>query len=349
MLMKKRLRRLTSDPPVWAKRLGRSDVVTASRVSIPRNLAGRRFPHRMPIDERRRTLDDVRPFFDKRNLEEFSVSEMDGYDNAFLWERGLSLGNTPEESYTGKSFFMDGREKTGVMVNEFDHVWIVCSHAGPTMRTCLEEATRIEGEFASEYELAKNSKDGYLTSAVDMRGTGVRMSVILHVPAITLEARDDFLELVLGADLRASGPFGITPLTDNPPLGGSLIQVYCHSSGEHETAERLEVMEDVVTRISEIEIDRRNNLDMISLDTIGRMWGGLQERRCAEEQDVLAALQLSLLGIWNGIVDEIHTETINKLFYLTLDGHLMSAVASVPAAPDIARANFVRSALKGER
>lgn len=350
MSMKKRLRSLTATPPVWAKTLGPEDVVMASRVGVPRNLSGRSFPHRMHSTRLIETLDEVRPFFEKRRLEEFSVSEMDGYDISLLWERGLSLGNDPEKGADGRAVFMDAHEKMLVMVNELDHFWIITARTGLQLRRCLDEAVGIEDDVAAEYELAKNDKDGYLTSWVEMHGTGVRLSIIIFIPAITLEARSQFLNYVgeIGG-ATVAGPFGISPLSENPPLGGAMMQIAVHTSDEHGTAEGIAVLEDAARHISEMEVEQRRNLSGSSLDILGRMWGGVKERIVADEMETAAAVQLGLLGAWNGMVDEWEIPLIQKMIYLVLDGHMMSAFSTRNIAPEVVRADFVKSVLTGRR
>lgn len=348
MSMKKRLRSLTGTPPVWARALGPRDVVMATRVGIPRNLSGRSFPHRMRNHQLTETLDEVSPFFTKRGLQEFRVSEMDGYDVSLLWERGLSLGNDPEHGTAGKAVFMDEHEKKIVMVNELDHFWIVTARSGLQLRRCLDEAIEIEDSLAAEYSLAKNDKDGYLTSWIEMHGTGVRLSVIIFIPAIMVGARGEFLEYVdTLKDVGVAGPFGISPLEDNPPLGGAMLQMALMTSDEHGTAEGIAFLEGAARNISAMEIEHRRNMSQSALDLLGRMWGGVKERVVADEMETAAGIQMGLLGAWNGIVEDWEIPLIQKMVYLVLDGHMMSAFATRSVAPELVRANFVKSILTG--
>jgi len=296
-----------------------------------------------------RTLDDVRPTLTGTGLTEYSVSEMSDFDVGLLWERGLSLGHNPEYTAHGKSIFIDPYERRTVVVNELDHIWMITARAGNRLRDCVFEAVAMEDEISCSHPFAANDRDGFLTSWVEQHGTGVRLSIIIFIPAVTLEAREDFSAEVERRGLLFAGPFGIGTMPENPPLGGSLMQIWCHSVNEEGTANNLVMMEDFIRYVTALELECRENLSLGSLDIIARMWGILSNRLTADESDTMASLELGLLGAWNGIIDDFEIPNIQKLFYLCLDGHLMSCYTGRKKIDtDIVRANFVKSCVTGE-
>jgi len=347
--MKNRLRRFSSSPPVWARRLGKKDVVTASRVSIPRNLAGRNFPHRLTDVAMNDVLEEVRPTLSGCGLKEFNMNEMDERDISLLWERGLFIGTaTKEDVRYGKSVFMDDFEKMLVTINELDHFWIVTSLPGMTLRRCLENASTMEHCIAESHKLAFSNESGYMTSFVELHGTGVRLSMTIYIPGITLDWREEFVEWIGELNLEVGGPFGIGIMPENPPLGGSILQVSCNSQNEHETAHNLKVMEGFAEKVTDIEIKCRQNPSSYARDIIGRLWGVLPNRIEANESDVAAGLAVAMLGVWNGMIDEFEIPNIEKMLYLSLYGHLMSIIPDcAEESLDETRASLVKSMVGG--
>jgi len=350
MAMHDNLTELGMSPPFWAKRFSKNDVVIGSRASIGRNIQGFPFPHRMSAEQLIACCDILSPSIADLGLDEVRAKNV--YEDCMLYERGLSLGRNPKSPHDGKPIFMDGAEQTLVMVNELNHLWITTANIGPRIDLSVNNLVEIEEKIASRYDFVKSDEIGYLTAWPEHHGSGVRASIIIHIPAIIVNAAAFFAEYMSESELSFCGPFGVNSLGDNPPLGGSILQVYHQSSNMDEALDGVRKLSDFAKYVTEFELEHRNNLSRESKGIIERMWG-MVVTNCQKipETEAISSLSLGLLGAWSGLVDKFEIPLIQELIYRCLDSHVMVSHQEDESKHDNdvsrIRANFIRTILKG--
>lgn len=180
----------------WLRGEGRdSDVVLSSRVRLARNLAGVPFVHRATESDLRHVLDVVRPAVEASGLGDRAIwvdlLNATRADRLLLVERHLISSHMAKGSLTPKrkddpwpravAFGLPG-ERAGVMVNEEDHLRLQVIRSGFDLREAWTQADQIDDRIEAELEFAYSPRLGFLTACPTNVGTGIRLSVMLHLP-----------------------------------------------------------------------------------------------------------------------------------------------------------------------
>ena len=118
-------------------------------------------------------------------LQYINVNELEGIDRQFLVERQL-ISREHAESHGARGVAIDGREQISLMINEEDHLRIQCMHSGLDLPAAWEQINQIDDLIEERVTYAFHPRLGYLTACPTNVGTGVRVSVMLHLPALVI-------------------------------------------------------------------------------------------------------------------------------------------------------------------
>ena len=345
---------LTHSTGEWLRGVGpMSDVVISSRIRLARNLAG--FPFlstASPGDLSeiyRHVADEIagNPLSEKAFL--VDVEKADDIDRGFLVERHLiSKQQANGEGGRGVSIWPD--ETRAVMINEEDHLRLQALRSGLQLETLWREVSELDDALSQGLEFAFDQRLGYLTACPTNVGTGIRVSVMLHLPALRLTQE---IERVSRAtrdmNLAVRGLYG-----EGTEAVGDLYQVSNQTTLGKPEKEILEGFGGVVIpKVVEYERAARETLARKRLsqldDHVWRALGILANARCISSAETLALLSHLRLGIHLGRFDRIDLATLNQLFLQTQPAHLQK-LAERPldgAARSIARADHLRECLAG--
>lgn len=169
---------------MWYDRIGaENDVAVSSRVRLARNLAGYPFGTRLTEEQVKEIIEKVSAVFrDREGWEIADCSGMNGTEKASLVERHIISREFAQRK--GPSVLIRNREKDlYIMVPEEDHIRIQAIAPGMDLRTALKNVTETEELLDGAMELAFSEQYGYLTHCPTNLGTGMRASVMLHLPA----------------------------------------------------------------------------------------------------------------------------------------------------------------------
>lgn len=192
-------------PPVWAS-LPRAasappdathgpdgDVVLSSRARLARNVAGFRFPGRADERDLRRVAQEVRraALADTERLADLpaipvdalSVRERDELEDARRISPELAAGGPHRYA------LLDDEGVLSIFVNEEDHVRIQSLAPGAGMRAALLSAEDADARLARRLRYARHPRWGHLTASLSNMGTGLRVSALVHLPALALLGR----------------------------------------------------------------------------------------------------------------------------------------------------------------
>ena len=188
---RKEMGTMLNEEKKWYEKAGKeSDVVISTRVRLARNLADMPFPNRMTPDQKAAVERRVRDAILSGNsaiASDFDFVQMDDLSN----EQAVSLVErhivSPEfiANAKGRGFLISKDERISIMVNEEDHVRIQVLHEGLALSEAAEMADRIDTLLNESLRFAFDSELGYLTQCPTNLGTGMRASVMLHLPALT--------------------------------------------------------------------------------------------------------------------------------------------------------------------
>ncbi|MCK4223652.1 MAG: protein arginine kinase [candidate division Zixibacteria bacterium] len=342
---------MAKQPAVWLSGEGSdSQVVLSSRVRLARNIANSPFPSRADTDARERILSFVKNAVKKSpNLSRgtfVNCSQLDDLDRSFLVERHLvSLEFTQLGDFS--ALLIGEKENSSVMVNEEDHLRIQALASGLAIREAFEMADHIDDELSKSLEFAFDPTFGYLTSCPTNTGTGMRASILIHLPGLVLTQEiEKVISQISKLGLVVRGFYG-----EGSDVWGNLFQVSNQTTLGRSEGDIVESLERVTRQIIEYEENARKRLfseakDQIE-DKIWRAYGILKYARTLTSEEVLNMLSAIRLGIGMGILEKVSLCQVNEILALTQPAHLQKYFNKrmEPGERDQVRAELVRSKL----
>ncbi len=355
-----------------------ADTVISSRIRLARNLAGYKFLSRCSNAEKSEILDKLRDVMMSLDLGDkvfyVSVDKAPTLNKHFLVERHLisrhhAFGKGP------RGVVIAQREFFTAMINEEDHLRIQVLKAGCQLSDCARQINRIDDMIEAKVDFAFSPRYGYLTACPTNVGTGIRVSVMLHLPALKMTGQiEKFFNAAKDMNLAVRGLFG-----EGTEAASDLYQLSNQATlgvSEAEIVSRFE--KTIIPEIIEYENTARSELlskqsDVLD-DKISRAMALLQNAHLISSQEALFLLSHLRLGInmhehmgastpaieklraLCGEGDDpdkasaLSIATINRLFMLTLPAHLQLNYGKPldPTHRDALRAQIIRSALNQE-
>ena len=329
-----------------------ADVVVSSRVRLARNLRDLPFPRRMTPEQRRELCGRVSKAIDAGKFTgglAFSKLDMGKLTN----EQVLSLVErhciSPEfaQEREGRLLLLSADESVSVMVGEEDHLRIQVISANKNLASCMELANQLDDLLDEQLEFAFDEKLGYLTQCPTNLGTGLRASVMLHLPA--LEQTGAAAKLAanvqkLGLTLR--GTYG-----EGSKAQGSLYQLSNQVTLGISEEAAVQNLSGIAQQIIDQERRARKALaEQPNLcDAIWRAYGVLRYCRSLSSEEFIKYLSFVRLGAALGYFEQLDFAALDTLLYTAGAGSIMAAQRRQmsPAQRDTARAEMVRQALAG--
>ena len=193
-----KLEQLAKSSGEWLRASGpESDIVVSSRIRLARNLAEFPFISRAAEADRAAIAGAVREHIDSlhaagkftSDIVFFDVSELGEVDRQFLVERQL-ISREHSESDGARAVIVDPTERFSVMVNEEDHLRIQVMHSGLDLEAAWRSGNQLDDLLEEKLTFAYDDRLGYLTACPTNAGTGLRVSVMLHLPALVMTKAD---------------------------------------------------------------------------------------------------------------------------------------------------------------
>ncbi len=331
-----------------------SHLVLSTRVRLARNLAGRVFGARNTPAEREAVLADVRlAAIDTVSLSQahyFRVDELDRMDRQFLHERHLvskELAGLEAGARVRSGAACLWQEGAGAMVNEEDHLRLQALRSGFDLEAAYGAVDRVDGELGQRIAFAFHSDFGYLTSCPTNVGTGLRASVLIHLPGLVLTKE-------IGRVLQGLGQVGLTfrgLYGEGSEVVGNFFQLSNQTTlgqTEHELLEHLgSMVREVITYEEQAREVLLREAPGIIEDKVWRAYGLLRYARTLSFEETMNLLSGVRLGVGMGLVGGVGLYTLNKLLVHTQPAHLAAAEGIPLDDPALAvrRARYVRTLL----
>lgn len=348
---------LTRTTGEWLRGVGPlADVVISSRIRLARNLTRYPFLSTASLSDKTaiyRAIVDEIPSVSATDDDGFlvDVEQADELDRQVLVERHLiSKQHAAGEGPRGVSIASD--ETSSLMINEEDHLRIQGLRSGLQLDTIWDEVNEVDDTLAQRLDFAYDKRLGFLTACPTNVGTGIRVSVMLHLPALKLtreiekvsRAAHDLRLAVRGLHGEGTEALGdLYQLSNQTTLGKS----------ENEIIAAFGTI--VIPRIVEYEREARATLAREKPyeldDRIWRAFGILNNARTIGSEETLALLSPIRMGIHVGRFHRTDINTINELFLLTQPAHLQKIAGQLldGAARAVARAERIRDLLTTDR
>jgi protein arginine kinase len=335
----------------WLKEEGEeSMVVLSTRIRLARNIAGFKFPNSADKETRAKLLE----YFDSAitkseflNKGKFYRTEgIDRTNSSFLVERHL-ISPTMLDNLDGAGVLVAPSEQVSIMINEEDHLRIQAITTGLEMDRTMELAGQYDNEVGRLMEYDYDSDFGFLTACPTNVGTGLRASVLIHLPGLVLTREiEKTIQKVTKMNLAVRGFYG-----EGTDVLGNLFQISNQTTLGQSESDILEAIERVTRIIIGDEAAARNRLkeeafDQIC-DKIWRAYGILKYARVLSSEEVMNLLSAVRLGLAMNIIDSLNIETINDILLLSQPAHLIKYYGEDMDSDrrDIVRADMVREKL----
>ncbi|CAM3090087.1 protein arginine kinase [Paenibacillus sediminis] len=346
--------RFTEQPlSEWMRRRGNdSDIVISSRIRVARNLQHIPFPMLATNQQSEEVLNRLNEVLKSNALQPFGtfhlvrMSSLDELDKRVLVEKHLVSPDLAGESRNG-AVLLNDQESVSIMINEEDHLRIQCLYPGFQIREAWKLASAIDDAFEAHVDYAFDDRKGYLTCCPTNVGTGVRASVMMHLPALVMTQQiSRILSAVSQVGLAVRGIYG-----EGSEATGNMFQISNQITlGQSET-EIIDNLESVVHQIIQHEKNARERLLAESkvriTDRVMRSYGILSHAAIIDSKEAAQRLSDVRLGIDLGLIQGVPDSVMNELNVMTQPGFLQKYFHEKMDAGerDMYRAKLIREKL----
>jgi protein arginine kinase len=335
----------------WLDRGGPEDhIVVSSRARYARNLPRVPFPMRARQEELQgvvgRARDAIRESGFFRDGMEFSIPDIKPIERNYLKENHL-ISSEMEKGGDNRAIFVSADVKLAVMVNEEDHLRMVALEGGFQPHEALNGVMVLEDSLSRVLPFAFSQKFGYLTACPTNTGTGLRASVMLHLPALSmLKKMPELVKSMPQFGLTVRGFYG-----ENSENMGDFFQVSNEVTLGRSEQEIVDILTKVTEQIVEKEEQARRHLfdqnRAVVEDEVWRSYGMLTHARVMTSQEAVQLLSKLRFGIDRGFFPGMSHSRLNRIIIEIQPGHLqyLGGGAASSEARDIMRADLLRKRL----
>lgn len=327
-----------------------SDIVVSSRVRLARNFAAYPFPQRSTKEDQENIINETcDALFEghpelKENLSLVRFNELKTIQRQVLVEKHL-VSKELAESCLETCALISGDEQISIMINEEDHLRIQCLAAGMQLDKAFDLCNSLDDTISEKIEYAFNDKIGYLTSCPTNVGTAIRVSIMLHLPALTMTGYiRAFLESCGKLGLAVRGLYG-----ENTEAYGNMYQLSNQITLGKSEKDIVESIKSIGNQIIEQERLLRQELLKKNSnkfeDRIMRSYGILKFSRILTSEEALKRLSDIRLGINLGIIKDLSEMDVNEMVLKIQPGSLQKYAGRLLKADDrdSVRAEYIRN------
>ena len=334
-----------------------SQMVLSTRIRLARNLANRPFALRATPADRERVLSDVVavarecPSLGAAQL--LRLDQMEPSDRRLLHERHLvshELAGLEGEAQVRPASAVLLRDRVGLMLNEEDHLRLQGIRSGFDLQAAYQDVERLDEELGQRLPFAFHPEFGYLTSCPTNAGTGMRASVLIHLPGLVLTKEiSKVLQGLAQVGLTFRGLYG-----EGSEVVGNFFQLSNQTTLGKSEQELLDHLGRMVRQVIEYEEQARHvlrrDVPIIIEDKVWRAYGLLRHARTLSFEEAMNLLSGVRLGVGLGLVDRCGVYALNKLLIHAQPAHLAAQERVEPDDPDlnVRRARYVRTVLDDE-
>lgn len=319
--------------------------VISSRIRLARNLEDYCFPGWASEEENHtvwKQATDIFAHMDQPFIG-WGMNDTPVLDKEILFERHLiSQELAREEDSCG--VFVTPDECMSIMVNEEDHIRIQSLQPGLNLRGAWEAADKIDDELEAQFTYAFSPKLGYLTSCPSNVGTGMRASVMLHLPGLVLmEEMDPVINGISKIGLAVRGMWG-----EGTEAAGNMFQVSNQITLGRREDQIIDHLEQIVLELIDHENAARERLmeqrALVVEDHVARAFGILSHAKMISSGEALNLLSTFKLGLELDIIKKFSRRELDMLFISIQPAHLQKLENKElkPEERDLVRAEMLR-------
>jgi protein arginine kinase len=333
----------------WLRGSGpESDIVISTRIRLARNLADFPFIRRCTPADRAAIERTVKDGIEKvaawnNRLTYVNVADLPLVDRQFLIERQL-ISRELADAEGARSVAIDNEETFAIMINEEDHLRLQVMHSGLDLNAAWDQINSIDDLLEEHINYAFHEQLGYLTACPTNVGTGLRVSVMLHLPALVITRQiDKVFRSLQKISLAVRGLYG-----EGSQAMGDFYQISNQITLGRSEETLLQQVGDVVPVLIDYERRAREFLIKESQkdlhDRVSRAYGILCTAQTISSEETMHLLSSVRMGINLGLIEDLEIPTVNKLFIHTQPAHLQKLRGSELDTADrnIERAHYLQ-------
>ncbi len=330
-----------------------ADVAISSRVRLARNLSGFSFVERATENDLRAVVDAcVRAAEKKFSPDEAETLDFSrvSLDDARLLQERLSASREFVEAVDRPRALVLGKDETfSAMVNEEDHLRLQAVASGFALDELWKKIDELDDAFESELNYAFDEKLGYLTACPSNVGTGIRVSAMLHLPAlIETNEVEKVIRGLQKMNLAVRGIYG-----EGSRIVGEFFQISNQATLGVAEEEVVEQLREVIASV--INYERQARQTMLEKDRDGAMdrccraFALLKSARAISADEAFALLSNARLGVRLRLLESAPISAIDELTTAIRPSHLRRLTGTKPDAEideEVLRADYLRRKLK---
>lgn len=332
------------------------DVIATSRVRLARNFNEYPFPSKMNNEQSEEIINKVKDvifnYSDKEigNLLFVDMGNLGDIDKQMLVEKHL-ISPDLASSTRKCAAIINRNENISIMINEEDHLRIQVLFPGMQVDKAQRLCEKIDDILDSKIEYAYSNTYGYLTCCPTNVGTGIRVSVMLHLPALVMTGYiRNILEACSKLNIAVRGMYG-----EHSEVTGNMFQMSNQVTLGQTEEEIISSIKTIASQIVEQERILRQELykqNTIKFeDRIYRSYGLLSNARVLSTEESLKLISDVRLGVDLGIIKDVDIDTLNEILLSIQPACLQKLLGRQvePDERDVKRAELIRAKINRNR
>jgi protein arginine kinase len=337
----------------WLRGTGpESDVVVSTRIRLARNLAHFPFTNRASAHQKTEVESKIREAILKADLPSrllyMRVDTLQPLDRQFLVERQLISRELAAVLEGPRGVAFDDKESVSLMVNEEDQLRLQVMRSGLALDDAWTTIDGVDDALEARLSYAFHDQFGYLTACPTNVGTGMRASVMVHLPALGLTKQiEKVFRSLQKINLVVRGLYG-----EGSRASGDLYQISNQVTLGRSEPRVLQEIREVITVILQYERQARAALvkerKQAEQDRVARAIGTLGSATMITSEETMELLSAVRLGIHLHLLDDLPATTVNQLFIHTQAAHLQKIMGAQLDGEErnAARAKYLRNRLR---
>ncbi|MBQ2931856.1 MAG: protein arginine kinase [Clostridia bacterium] len=330
---------------MWYTNFGPSgDIVLSSRVRLARNISKIPFGNKMSdadLEKIESICKDALP-----ELKFIDLSKMSVFERLALKENHLISPEMADEKKSG-SILVNDDCTLSILIGEEDHLRIQAMDSGLSLEKCMQLANQIDDRLDKKADFAFSDELGYLTCCPSNTGTGLRASVMMHLPALTQTCKMESIIRSLsklGIAVRGIYGEGSTALANIYQISN---QVTLGISEEDSLSRLSQIVDDIIAKERSISLEIYQANKFRLEDKILRSKGILQNARIITSGEALSLISDVRWGINLGIIKDINHEQLLSALYESFPATIAkNHNTSSPLERDLKRGEIFQKVLK---
>ncbi|MGI6092621.1 MAG: protein arginine kinase [Veillonellaceae bacterium] len=331
-----------------------ADIALSSRIRLARNLCSLPFPNRAAGEQLAKVADQLKSTVnvlrtaDSHNYMYIKMDQLSVLERNVLVEKHI-VSPYYVEHPEHRALIVRDDAAVSIMINEEDHLRIQCMRSGLNLVDALALANQIDDTIEAKHDIAFNEQMGYLTACPTNLGTGLRASVMVHLPALVITRQiNRIINASTQLGLAIRGLYG-----EGTEAAGNIFQISNQLTLGYTEQGIIDNLKSVAQQIVDQERTARAYLLRHSSQTLAdRLWrayGTLSYARSMSGQEALSLISEVRLGIDLKIVDEVPATIFNELLVTTRPNYLLKFAARNGISEterDKLRAQVIRETIK---